>query len=181
MVNRMTGAYERLNKAQKEYVDAAMFSQFGIGKKIARKGDTPTFEGALALLDQAIKRDALTTRLVRSGKLPDAAEALKKLPLPKPVKHRDRQGFVYLIQSPTGMWKIGRAADPQDRLKTFNVKLPFETEFTHLIQTRDMYKLEAQLHKRYRHARGNGEWFSLSDLEVVEICSIQVDPIKEDE
>lgn len=78
------------------------------------------------------------------------------------IEPRTRKGFVYLIQSPTGAYKIGRTVDPGDRLKTFAVKLPFEVEFLVLLGTDDMYKLEAKLHRKFKKQRINGEWFRLS-------------------
>lgn len=83
-----------------------------------------------------------------------------------PVKPRDRKGHVYLIQSPTGAYKIGRTTDPADRLRTFNVKLPFEVEYVCVIATDDMYALERQLHSKFAAKRVNGEWFILSPDDV---------------
>lgn len=78
----------------------------------------------------------------------------------------DRSGYVYLVQSPTTNYKIGRSRNPDDRLKTFEVKLPFEVEYAHLIKCSDMYRAESILHARFDRRRVNGEWFNLSDAEV---------------
>lgn len=75
-------------------------------------------------------------------------------------------GYVYLLQSPTGAYKIGRTKNPKSRLKTFEVKLPFEVEFTALIQTRDMYQLEIDLHTKYASKKIKGEWFRLEQEDV---------------
>lgn len=77
-----------------------------------------------------------------------------------------RHGFVYLIQSPTGAYKIGRTTNPEDRMKTFEVKLPFEVEYVCVIKTKDMFGLESQLHSQFADKRVNGEWFSLSPEDV---------------
>lgn len=87
----------------------------------------------------------------------------------------ERGGFVYLIQSPTGDYKIGRTRNPYDRFETFEVKLPFEVDFEWLIPTGDMYALESQLRKRYADCHVNGEWHSLSPEQVSEIVSIDGD------
>jgi hypothetical protein len=81
---------------------------------------------------------------------------------------RDRvgAGYVYLIQSPTGYYKIGRTKNPDDRMRTFGIQLPFEVEYTCIIQTNDMYSLESELHARYTKQRVNGEWFNLTDVDV---------------
>ena len=88
-------------------------------------------------------------------------------------KPRSTTGYVYLLQSSTGYWKIGRTHSPNNRLKTFNVKLPFEVEYKHLIQTDDMYALETKLHERFKEKRINGEWFALNDGDVREICALR--------
>lgn len=79
------------------------------------------------------------------------------------------KGFVYLIQSPTGYYKIGRTTNPKDRMKTFSVKLPFEVEYVCVIQTDNMYGLEQILHNRFADKRVNGEWFNLSPDDVEHI------------
>lgn len=93
--------------------------------------------------------------------------------------HQERQdspkrGFVYLLQSSTGYYKIGRTKDPTDRIKTFNVKLPFEVDFTCLLKTPDMYALEQELHQQYADKRVNGEWFDLDPTDVERIRGMAV-------
>lgn len=80
-----------------------------------------------------------------------------------------RPGFVYLIQSPTGYYKIGRTINPDNRLKTFTVKLPFEVEYVCVIKTENMFDLEKELHGYFQHKRVNGEWFDLKphDIEFI--------------
>lgn len=84
-------------------------------------------------------------------------------------------GFVYLLQSPTSAYKIGRTADPDDRMATFSVKLPFEVEYEHLIETSNMYQLESELHARFADRRVNGEWFDLTNEDVAYIKSLEGD------
>lgn len=75
-------------------------------------------------------------------------------------------GYVYLVQSPTGYYKIGRTVNPRNRIKTFGVQLPFEVEFVALIQTPNMHQLEQELHDRFAMKRGQGEWFALDQHDV---------------
>lgn len=84
-----------------------------------------------------------------------------------------RSGFVYLLKSVSGHWKIGRAVNPNDRLKTFTVHLPFEVTYEHLIPTSHMAEAEAALHAQYAHKRVNGEWFALDEVDVARIKSIK--------
>lgn len=84
-----------------------------------------------------------------------------------------RAGFVYLLRSASGFWKIGKTKNPQNRIETFSVKLPFEVEYEHLIPCADMSSAEIQLHQRFATKRTNGEWFALTDEDVAIIKSIQ--------
>lgn len=74
---------------------------------------------------------------------------------------RNRAGYVYLLKSTSGYYKIGHTGNPKNRLRTFNVKLPFEVEFECLIQCDDMRHLEKTLHNHFDNKRVNGEWFNL--------------------
>lgn len=84
-----------------------------------------------------------------------------------------QSGYVYLLRSDTGFYKIGRAKNPKNRLATFNVKLPFEVQFEHLIKSNDYKRLEKELHERYDHLRVNGEWFNLDPKDIEEILKME--------
>lgn len=75
-------------------------------------------------------------------------------------------GYVYLLSSPFGYFKIGCSTKPKNRLMTFGVQLPFEVECDCLIFTGDMYGLEHQLHERFMDRRAKGEWFQLTTDDV---------------
>lgn len=90
----------------------------------------------------------------------------------KPIKDRDKSGHVYLIQSPTGAWKIGRTSNPEDRMATFGLRLPIEVKYVCLIPTDDMYALERKLQSKYIDKLINGEWFALSPADVEEIKAL---------
>lgn len=77
-----------------------------------------------------------------------------------------RPGYVYLLQSPTGAYKIGCTSDPDNRAKTFGVKLPFEVDFIVLLKASDMPSLEGRLHRQFEAKRINGEWFALDPADV---------------
>lgn len=84
----------------------------------------------------------------------------------------ERGGFVYLVRSASGFYKIGRTVDPDDRIASFRLTLPFEVEYEHLIQTDDMRGLEKELHRRFSAKRVRGEWFDLSESDVIYIKSL---------
>lgn len=90
-----------------------------------------------------------------------------------PQNKSRRAGFVYLIEASNGTYKIGRTKDPDDRMKTFNVKLPFAVEYLTVIQTDDMYSLERDLHQRFADKRLDGsEFFQLSTDDIAYIAGL---------
>ncbi len=79
-----------------------------------------------------------------------------------------KSGYVYVIQEKSqGHYKIGRTLDPNSRMQTFSLKLPFKIEYLYVIEAFDMYKLESQLHKLFEEKHVNGEWFSLSAYDLL--------------
>jgi hypothetical protein len=78
----------------------------------------------------------------------------------------DNSGYVYLLQSPTSAYKIGKTGNPDSRFATFKTALPFEVEYVCVIKTDDMHSLEKELHKQFADKRVNGEWFVLSPNDV---------------
>src|SRR5690242_18538642 len=87
---------------------------------------------------------------------------------------RDSSGYVYLLQSPKGAYKIGKSVNPKSRFQTFKLSLPFEVEYVCVIQTNRMSDLERELHERFASKKINGEWFDLSTEDVQYIKSLAV-------
>lgn len=83
---------------------------------------------------------------------------------------KQRNGYVYLLRVLTtdNLYKIGRAKNPDNRLATFNVKLPFPVEYEHVIQTDDMYTLETELHTYFAGKRQTGSEFFILQSEDVQ-------------
>jgi hypothetical protein len=76
-------------------------------------------------------------------------------------------GYVY-VYGGEGMYKIGRAANPQSRVRRFPL-MPFEAKILYVIATNKMTELETQLHALFRESSLRGEWFKLtpSDLDML--------------
>lgn len=104
--------------------------------------------------------DAATDELTRRDKL-----VAGKYP---PIKG----GYVYLMRSTLGDYKIGCSARPQNRLMTFGVTLPYPVELIHLIYSPDMYRTEQELHARFQDKRIAGEWFKLDEGDVAVIMEM---------
>jgi len=103
----------------------------------------------------------------------ELSREIKKREQPIP-KLKMIEGYVYVLKSPTGAYKIGKTKHPKDRLRTFHVKLPFEVEYACLIPTQNMNDLEHQLHIKYKDKRINGEWFNLSDDDLDDLKGLAI-------
>lgn len=92
----------------------------------------------------------------------------------KAAPKRPISGFLYLVQSPTGTYKIGRTRNIHNRMETFNVKLPFEVNLLHIIECLDYRSAERVLHDKFADKRLNGsEFFALTDEDVAYIRAIE--------
>ena len=161
--------YIRLDLHEKRLHDAQLNIAEIVERGVRSGVERAIGEGKATLNQIENERERLEKERARiDGQLEKLKAAEEKV---KSRRNTDPSGYVYLIQSPTGYYKIGRTRNPDDRLATFSIKLPFEVEYKHLIKTDDMFTLEAELHRRYADCRVSGEWFQLSDEQVAEICS----------
>lgn len=87
-----------------------------------------------------------------------------------------RHGYVYLVDSQIGVWKIGRSSVPVKRISKLDVVLPYDLEVSALIETKDMYSLESRLHDMYASKRVKGEWFKLTTEDIEYIKSLEPIP-----
>ena len=77
-------------------------------------------------------------------------------------------GYVYLIRSEYG-YKIGKTKNMKQRTQLFGVKLPFQIEIAGYGWFDDYSAAETEYHRRYAHKRLKGEWFNLSESDVLTI------------
>lgn len=89
----------------------------------------------------------------------------------KPIAKKS--GYVYIIRSDYG-YKIGMTKHIKDRLQLFGVKLPFEIEQVKIYKGETYTELEKELHLLYDHNRLNGEWFKLSDSDLIKIDKLMI-------
>lgn len=87
------------------------------------------------------------------------------------------KGFVYFIKEDyAGRIKIGKTKDINQRLDTFNVKLPFNVTLIHVVESNNYHYTEKLFHILFQLKRVNGEWFELNDSDVNWIKSGQYTP-----
>jgi len=83
--------------------------------------------------------------------------------------NKTRTGYVYVLNSDSGFYKIGRTLKPTSRIKTFSVKLPYMVTYRLVIKSDDYVQLEKDLHERYSDVRVDGEWFNLTPQDIVDL------------
>jgi T5orf172 domain len=79
-----------------------------------------------------------------------------------------RQGFVYIIQCGES-FKIGCTANLKQRIKALGVTAPYPIFLRIIVPTDDMILTEWKLHQRFEGKRQQGEWFSLSEIDLATI------------
>lgn len=90
-------------------------------------------------------------------------------------------GYVYFIYSQYG-WKIGKTRNVHIRMKTFDVKLPFDFELRYYITTNQKGVLEVKFHRFFKDKRINGEWFDISEKDIIDACeSLAINNLKKKE
>lgn len=74
-----------------------------------------------------------------------------------------RNAFVYILQSQTGLLKIGMSTDPESRLRALLTGHPFGLEIVYLLECdeRLAHPIEQATHRILSSAKVSGEWFSV--------------------
>lgn len=107
--------------------------------------------------------------------LPPTVNSLKAYE-PKAMR-RKSSGYIYLMPSPLGVYKIGLTTNPTQRKRHFTTMLPFDVEFIALIQSDDIKRLERQLHTKFKSKHYKGEWFHLSQEDVNYVVGLSVQAV----
>lgn len=76
-------------------------------------------------------------------------------------------GYVYLIESENGLFKIGRSKDVWKRFSSIAMAVPVPITLRHVVPTINYIRAEEWLHEQFASKRHHGEWFQLDqdDLE----------------
>jgi hypothetical protein len=101
-------------------------------------------------------------RLLRDRQWMSAAVArLQAITPPRP----ERPKAVYIIRL-HGLYKIGKSVRPEQRIK--GMQLPGRPDFTFVAWMKDADEMEVMLHEWFEMERRHGEWFELSDEQLMQ-------------
>lgn len=86
----------------------------------------------------------------------------------------DESGYVYLLGSSIGLYKIGMAKNVDKRLSAFS-GLPFEVSLICSIKADNMRHLEKALHYKFAERWERGEWYRLTadDVELIKSLAVK--------
>jgi len=76
---------------------------------------------------------------------------------------------VYILKTGKNLYKIGKTQDLQKRLSSYHTHLPVEFRVIRQYPAANMNELEESLHIVFQHKRLKGEWFELTEDDLV-IC-----------
>lgn len=78
-------------------------------------------------------------------------------------KNLSTSGYIYVIRSENGKYKIGKAQDVNKRLQSLQTGTPEKLELVLTIKTSNKNVLETICHRQFSSKKIRGEWFSLTD------------------
>jgi hypothetical protein len=78
------------------------------------------------------------------------------------------QGYLYIISSELGFYKIGRTKNVAARMTQLK-SMPLKVESVHTIACEDEIKFEKELHERFKDKRKSSEWFVLDENDIEEL------------
>ncbi len=86
---------------------------------------------------------------------------------------RVKSGFVYVVRSSDGLYKIGRTSKPiRDRLEALRGGIKGALSLEHQCYSSDVADLEVRLHSCFANQCDHGEWFRLSSGDIAQMLSI---------
>ena len=94
-------------------------------------------------------------------------------------RSRKRTGFIYLIRSNTGHYKIGRTTNLDLRIKSYSREYPIKTKVIHSFKCDDYVNIDSYLLRKFQNKQLQGEWFDLSDSDIEWIKNLDGDIVNE--
>lgn len=132
----------------------------------------PTFPNEKSILAQFAGKQNLLRRLAEWARQHDDYKDIAAMLVhissesTPTTKNAAKEGLVYLIKS-GAHYKIGRSDELERRVKEIRIALPEAATLVHSIRTDDPAGIEAYWHRRFADHRANGEWFKLTNADVV--------------
>jgi len=108
----------------------------------------------------------------------EAFNAEIKTRVKKKIRMVGDEGYIYLLSSSVGLYKIGRAADLQKRFSEHTRDWPIRLDMIHSIPVSQVISCETYLLRTFRNKRRQGEWFDLAAEDVAWIVSLDTESLE---
>ena len=116
------------------------------------------------------EKDNVDGHSVRTLDWPGWEKYIGKMPqTDQKVKEQQKAGFVYLLSSEVGFYKIGQSKNVAERVRSIATLSPVHLMLSHTIHCDDRFMAERILHERFARYRERGEWFQLPKAQMEEI------------
>lgn len=125
----------------------------------------------LKIKSEKLQEEKLRERLLVIEKKKKEEEIIRK--------RKSSDGYVYLMMSSNGYYKIGISNNVKKRLQGIKRQFPVMVEIIHYFACYDCRKTEKYLHKKYFSKRVEYEWFQLDKYDVEWIKSIKDNQLDE--
>lgn len=90
-----------------------------------------------------------------------------------PAAAKDTFGYVYLIKSTAGYYKIGSSRSVQNRVRQLQCGNPEPLMLLHQFPSADAQQDEFSLHAKFAERRVRNEWFALTAADIESICALE--------
>lgn len=87
-------------------------------------------------------------------------------------------GFIYLLSSSVGLYKIGRTIDMERRFSDHVRTWPVELKIVHQVPVNQVVSCETFLLRRFRDKQKQGEWFDLDESDIEWLKSLDTDALE---
>jgi hypothetical protein len=140
----------------------------------ALKSNPQAFIDKIIELEHAAEREELEGRWKEHRRC-DLSKEMGCRTNNRPAKtERARPGWVYLIRSEHGYYKIGITTGYlESRFKSLCTASPFELTLVHSFPADDCFQAEEALHALFARKRMRGEWFDLTADDVASLSAIK--------
>lgn len=90
----------------------------------------------------------------------------------------DNPGFIYLLSSSVGLYKLGRTIDMEKRFYNHERTWPIELKIVHTISVNQVIACETFLLRMFKDKQKQGEWFALNEDDVRWLKSLDTDELE---
>lgn len=84
--------------------------------------------------------------------------------------YKPNAGFIYIIQC-MGFpyYKIGHSVNPDARVDSLQIGVPFELKLEYAVAVQDMDEVEHKIQQRYKSKGVRGEWYMLTNNDLDDV------------